>query len=61
MGHCVKRFFLYVPSGSEERAEKLLESNHISYAGLRVYRINDGILSVTPIKTPDDDYDHCKT
>jgi len=36
----------------------LLEDNRISYAGLRVYRITDGILSVTPIKTPDSDYDH---
>jgi hypothetical protein len=58
MGEREKKFFLYVASGSEKKAQRLLEDNHISYAGLRVYRITDGILSVTPIKTPDSDYDH---
>ena len=38
-----------------------LESNQISYAGLRVYKINDRILSVTPITTPDAEYDHHRT
>jgi hypothetical protein len=60
-GEREKKFFLYVPHGSEEKALKLLEGNHISYAGLRVYQIKDRILSVTPIKTPDSDYDHHKT
>ena len=61
VGEKEKKFFLYVHPGSEEKARKLLEDHHISYAGLRVYRITDGILSVTPIKTPDSDYDHRKT
>jgi hypothetical protein len=60
-GEKTKKFFLYVPSGSEEKAQKLLEDNNVSYAGLRVYRVNDGILSVTPIKTPDSSYDHRRT
>ena len=58
MGEREKKFFLYVPHGSEEKAQRLLEGNHISYAGLRVYCIVDGVLSVTPIKTPDSDHDH---
>jgi hypothetical protein len=61
MGEREKKFFLYVPPGSEAKAAKLLDDNRISYAGLRVYLIRDGILSVTPIKTPDSDYDHRKT
>jgi len=60
-GEREKKFFLYVPPGSEEKAQKLLEDNHVSYAGLRVYRVKDSILSVTPIKTPDSDYDHRRT
>ncbi|MGD0802481.1 MAG: hypothetical protein ABSA11_00195 [Candidatus Bathyarchaeia archaeon] len=61
LGKKEKKFFLYVPPGSEKKALQLLEKNKISYAGLRVYKIIDGILSVTPIKTPDDDYDHRRT
>jgi hypothetical protein len=61
MGEREKKFFLYVPPRSEEKAQKLLESNRISYAGLRVYKINDRILSVTPITTPDAEYDHHRT
>ncbi len=61
MGEREKKFFLYVPPKSEEKAQKLLESNKISYAGLRVYKINDRILSVTPITTPDAEYDHHRT
>jgi len=60
-GEREKKFFLYVPPGSEVKAAILLDDNRISYAGLRVYLIRDGILSVTPIKTPDSDYDHRKT
>jgi hypothetical protein len=60
-GEKEKKFFLYVPYGSEEQALKLLEDNKISYAGLRVYTIKDRILSVTPIKTPDSEYDHHPT
>jgi hypothetical protein len=58
MGEREKKFFLYAPAGSEKMAQRLLEDNHISYAGLRVYRISNGTLSVTPIKTSDSDYDH---
>ncbi len=61
MGEREKKFFLYVPPRSEEKAQKLLESNKLSYAGLRVYKINDRILSVTPITTPDAEYDHHRT
>ncbi len=61
LGEKEKKFFLYVPPGSEEKALKLLEENKISYAGLRVYTIKDRILSVTPIKTPDSEYDHQRT
>jgi hypothetical protein len=61
IGEREKKFFLYVPPGSEEKALKLLEENKISYAGLRVYTINDRMLSVTPIKTPDSEYDHHRT
>ena len=61
IGEKEKKFFLYVPPKSEEKALKLLESNKISYAGLRVYKINNGILSVTPILTPDSEYDHRRT
>lgn len=55
------KFFLYVPPGSEEKAQKLLEDNNVSYARLRVYCVNDGILAVTPIKTPNSPYDHRRT
>ena len=61
VGEKEKKFFLYVPLKSEEKALKLIENNKISYAGLRVYKINNGILSVTPIKTPDSEYDHRRT
>jgi hypothetical protein len=61
IGEKEKKFFLYVPPRSEEKARKLLESNRISYAGLRVYKINDRILSVTPITTPDQEYDNHRT
>ena len=61
VGEKEKKFFLYVPPKSEEKALKLIEANKISYAGLRVYKINNGMLSVTPIKTPDSEYDHRRT
>jgi hypothetical protein len=61
IGEKEKKFFLYVPPGSEKKAQKLLEENKISYAGLRVYAINDRILSVTPITTPDSEYDNHRT
>ena len=58
MGRRTKKFFLYVPEGKETKAEKLLEENHIAYAGLRTWAIKDGSLVITPIKTPDDPKDH---
>lgn len=58
MGRRTKKFFLYVPEGREKMAEKLLESNHISYAGLRTWTIKSGNLIITPIKTPDEPKDH---
>jgi hypothetical protein len=61
VGEKEKKFFLYVPPGSEQKAINLLEDNKISYAGVRIYSIHDRILSVTPIKTPDQEYDHHRT
>jgi hypothetical protein len=58
MGRRVKKFFLYVPEGLEEKAQKLLENNKIEYAGLRTYVISDGNLVVIPITTPDCEHDH---
>jgi hypothetical protein len=58
MGKRIKKFFLYVPEGLEEKAQKLLENNRIEYAGLRTYAIIDGNLVVTPITTPDGEHDH---
>ena len=58
IGRRTKKFFLYVPDGKEAEAERLLEENRISYAGLRTWAIKDGSLVVTPIKTPDGPKDH---
>ena len=58
MGRRVKKFFLYVHEGLEEKAQKLLENNKIEYAGLRTYVISDGNLVVIPITTPDGEHDH---
>ncbi len=58
MGRRTKKFFLYVPEGKEREAERLLEENGISYAGLRTWAIKGGDLVVTPIKTPDEPKDH---
>ena len=54
----VKKFFLYVPEGCEEKAVKLLENNGIEYAGVRTYAIRDGALVMTPIKSNDGPHDH---
>ena len=54
----LKKFFLYVPEGVEEKAQKLLEENDIEYAGLRTWAVNDGSLVITPITTPDEEKDH---
>ena len=44
--------------GKKTEAEKLLEENQISYAGLRTWAVRHGSLIVTSIRTPDDPKDH---
>ena len=58
MGEKYKKFFLYVPDGSEAEAERLLDENRIEYAGLRTWYIKDGNLIIRSIKTPDMAKDH---
>jgi hypothetical protein len=58
IGRRTKKFFLYVPEGKEAEAERLLEENRISYAGLRTWAVRNGSLIVTSIRTPDDPKDH---
>ena len=58
MGERFKKFFLYVPEGSEEEAEKLLDDAEIEYAGLRTWAIREGSLVLKPIRTPDMAKDH---
>ena len=41
-GNYIKKFFLYVPEGVEEKAMKLLENNNIEYSGLRTYAVKNG-------------------
>jgi len=53
-----KKFFLYVPEGSEDKALTLLEENEIEYAGLRSWRLDNWNLVLTPVKTPDMAKDH---
>jgi hypothetical protein len=57
-GRFVKKFFLYVPEGVEEKAQKLLENNNIEYSGLRAYAVKNGNLVITPIKSNDGPHDH---
>lgn len=55
----VKHFFVYVPAGQEDVAQKLLEDNDISYAGVRGFTVNaDGTVKVVPSVTKGDQYDH---
>ncbi len=58
MGVTYKKFFLYVPEGSEGEAERLLNDNGIQYAGLRTWRIDHWNLVLNPYKTPDMAKDH---
>jgi hypothetical protein len=57
-GRFVKKFFLYVPEGSEEKAIKLLENNNIEFSGVRTYAVKNGNLVLTPIKSNDGPHDH---
>jgi hypothetical protein len=57
-GRFVKKFFLYVPEGAEEKAVKLLENNNIEFSGVRTYSVKNGNLVITPIKSNDGPHDH---
>jgi hypothetical protein len=55
----VRHFFLYVPVGQEAAAQSLLETNGVSYAGLRGFQASgDGQIKIIPFVTPGDSYDH---
>jgi len=55
----VRHFFLYVPAGMEQAAQKLLEDNRISYAGVRGFTVNrDDTVTIVPFVTKGDPYDH---
>ena len=55
----VRHFFLYVPVGQEAAARTLLETNGVSYAGLRGFLASgDGKIKIVPFVTPGDSYDH---
>jgi hypothetical protein len=58
VGRKVKKFFLYVPEGLEEKAHKLLLDNGIEFDGLRGYGVDDGKLKMVPIVTHDSPFDH---
>jgi len=58
VGRRVKKLFIYVPHGYEERAMEILEGNDIEYDGLRGYGVVDGNLKVYPIKSHDTPTDH---
>jgi hypothetical protein len=54
-----RHFFLYVPAGQEAAAQTLLETNGVSYAGLRGFQATeDGQIKIIPFVTPGDSYDH---
>lgn len=57
-GRFVKRLFLYVPEGVEEKTVKLLENNNIEFSGVRTYAVKNGTLVITPIKSNDGPHDH---
>lgn len=55
----VKHFFVYVPAGQEARAQKLLDDNGISYAGVRGFTLGDNSdVGIVPFVTAGDNYDH---
>jgi hypothetical protein len=57
-GRFVKKFFLYVPEGVEEKAVKLLENNNIEFSGVRTFAVKNGNLVITPIRSNDGPHDH---
>lgn len=57
-GRYVKKFFLYIPEGVEEKAVKLLENNNIEFSGVRTFAVKNGNLVVTPIMSNDGSHDH---
>jgi len=57
-GRYVKKFFLYIPEGVEEKAVKLLENNNIEFSGVRTYAVKNGNLVITPIMSNDGPHDH---
>ena len=57
-GEKYKKFFLYVPEGSENEALRLLEENGIEYAGLRTWGLDNWNLVLKPFKTPNMAKDH---
>ena len=55
----VHHFFVYVPAGLEADVQALLESNGISYAGVRGFTQDaGGIIAIVPFVTKGDPYDH---
>ena len=58
VGRRVKKLFIYVPHGLEEKARGILEGNGIEYDGLRGYGVVDGNLKVYPIVSHDSPSDH---
>ncbi len=61
VGRRVKKLFIYVPHGYEDRAMEILEGNGIDYDGIRGYRVEKQSLKILPFKTQNDEYDHTVT
>jgi hypothetical protein len=58
----VRHFFIYVPAGEERVAQKLLDDNGISYAGVRGFTVDtNGRVRIVPFITTGDPYDHQTT
>lgn len=55
----VQHFFVYVPPGTEDDAQRLLAEHHISHAGVRTWLVEpDGSVTIDPIVTNGDPKDH---
>jgi hypothetical protein len=58
----VRHFFLYVPAEERERALEFVKNYRISYAGLRVFSVDeDGAIHIEPVDTPGHAKDHRET